>query len=304
MYTKRTIFKRGLYVLPSTSNESSFFMHSGELHAISFQRYPHSSIQIIIYKIVNGVSIQLAAWPWGAGFGSILVESDGSLHIFGSTSPGIYSAGNDIIHSILDPVTFQPSSPNALYNATSAGPTYCINNVGVNKRPDGSYVMFVDLMDANDRSQGRTIFLQSASVSSGWVRFSNQFPRASDSLYIGAFKPFYVPAGAHPNRCYMVYITAANGSPGYPAAPFYMNIAYTDDFVNFTAYNPNGTECYMFPDSPTLEGNNSSDGSEPFEMNGGVYVPYFSGDQATWASVRLGFVPNTTLADFVASFGM
>lgn len=297
--TKASIFKRGAPALPGGLNETSFFVYSGQILAITFNRAPNAS-EIIVHRMSD--QAELARWPWPGGFGSIVIDTDGSLHIFGTTQASSYVAGNQVIHSVLDPNTFQPSGPVAVYTAPIVpGNSYTVPNIGVCKSPNG-YVMAVDLFLTQNQSQGRSIFLQAPSLSGTWTRFGSAFSSA-DTMYVGAFKPFYVSAGRYPNRCYMVYNSATGGQPGFPTAPFWMNIAYTDDFNTFVSYDGKG-ECYSFPDCPIYDGTNSSDGSEPFEFNGDVYVPRLAGDQATWSVVHLDVVKNKTLDAFLADFGM
>jgi hypothetical protein len=210
------------------------------------------------------------------------------------------------VHSTLDPVTFQPSAPVNVYQAPVVpGGPYTIPNTGVCKSPVHGYVMAVDLMSSRsaggDGSQGRTIFLKASSLSGPWTRFGEPF--SGDPGMVGAFKPFYVPGGAHPNRCYMVYNSSMGGNtPGFPVPPYWMNLAYTDDFCTFTPFSTN-RKCYVFPDAPIFDGFNSSDGSEPVDLgNGTVVIPYMAGDQQTWSEIHLGRFDGT-LASLVAAFG-
>jgi len=213
------INKKGAPALPAGVNETSFFLHNGELLAISFNRPPYTT-EIIVHRVRD--KAELARWPWTAAFGTVLVDC-GVIHIFGSTQPSAYRAGNWVVHSTLDPVTFEPTSAVNAYQApvVPSGP-YTIPNVGVCKAPFG-YLMAVDLMssrvDGGDGSQGRSIFLQSTSPDGPWTRFGSPFASA-DTSFLGAFKPFYLQNGPHPSRCYLVY-NSCLGTSATPDKPFF-----------------------------------------------------------------------------------
>lgn len=280
-------------------------MYNGELIAISFARPPHAAqTEFTVHRVSD--KAELARWAWPGGFGNAIVDS-GAIHIFGSTLPGQYRAGNWVVHSTLDCETFQPSAPQKVWQAEVVpGGPYTTPNVGVCKSPMYGYVMAVDYMsspvDGGDGSQGRTIFLRAASLGGPWTRFGEPFASV-DTGFAGAFKPFHVPNGAHPNRCYFVYISSMAAVSGYPDPPYWMNIGYTDDFHSFHSYAGNG-DCYAFPDCPIYDGFNSSDGSQPVDLgNGTVLIPYFAGDQQTWSVAHLGRFDGS-LADLVAVFGL
>lgn len=290
--------------MPANVNESTFMVFGGELIAISFQRPPHAqSNELTVHRVSD--KAELARWSWPGGFGNAIIDG-GVIHVFGSTLPGEHRAGNWVIHSLLDPITFQPSAPQYIWQAEVVpGGPYTIPNVGVTKSPVHGYIMAVDYMsssvDGGDGSQGRTIFLKAQTLCGPWTRFGQPFSSV-DTQFAGAFKPFYVAGGAHPNRCYMVYISGMGAVPGFYQAPYWMNIAYTDDFETFTSYDGNGV-CYVFPDCPIYDGINSSDGSQPIDLGDGtVLIPYFAGDQQTWSVVHLGRFDGT-LSDLVAAFG-
>lgn len=302
--THPAIFKRGGAVLPNGTSETTFFMLCGELLAISFNRPPHSPApEMIVHRLSD--QCELARWPWPGGFGAVIVDA-GVIHIFGSSNPGEYRAGNWVLHSTLDPVTFQPSTPQHVWQAEVVpGGPYTVPNVGVCKSPVHGYVMSVDYMsspvDGGDSSQARTIFLKAQTLCGPWTRFGEPFV-SNDQNMVGGFKPFHVPGGAHPNRCYMLYISGSGWIGVYPKSPYWMNIAYTDDFQTFHSYDGNGV-CYVFPDCPIYDGINSSDGSQPVDLgNGTVLIPYFAGDQQTWSAAHLGRFDGS-LSDLIEAFG-
>lgn len=302
--THPAIFKRGGGVLPAETNESTFLLFNGELIAISFARPPHAAqTEFVVHRVSD--KAELARWAWPGGFGNAFIEN-GVIHIFGSTLPGQYRAGNWIVHSSLDPVTFQPSTPQQVWQAEVVpGGIYTIPNVGVTKSPVHGYVLAVDYMsspvDGGDGSQGRTIFVKAPTLAGPWTRFGEPFV-SNDAGMQGGFKPFYIPNGEHPNRCYFVYICCSGYSGVAPLPPYWMNIGYTDDFCSFMSYDGAGT-AYVFPDCPVYDGINSSDGSQPLDLgNGTVLIPYFAGDQQTWSVAHLGRFDGS-ISDLVKTFG-
>lgn len=282
-----SIHKRAGNYLPVNGGcETSLITFNGQVYSITFNRAPFAQ-EIVVRSFPDGTVI--ATWPWAGTFGCALV-ANGLVWIFGSQNE--YTAGNAIISSTLDPVSWRPSTPIQVYTLP-ASLDYSLLNTGVCKSPTG-YVLAVDLCLLSNNTQGRTIFLETTDLVN-WTRFGLPFA-SGDTLFVGAFKPFYVPDGAHPNRCYMIYNSAVGGAPGLPQLPVYMNIAYTDDFTTFTSFNA----AYLFPEYPD-EGVNNSDGTLLQDGNV-VLMNYFTGDQATWSALRTAAYFGT-LAQFVAEFG-
>ena len=135
-------FKRSGSLLPANlANESDIVVVIGKLILAVFNRPPLTQ-QVIFYDISNPANpVQLAAQPWAGAMGSMLVDSAGVLHIFGSSPPA--TNDNALIHSTVDPNTWAISAPNTIFQLPN-GSGQSFNNIGAGLLPDGSYLLSIE----------------------------------------------------------------------------------------------------------------------------------------------------------------
>ncbi|BAR58818.1 hypothetical protein NK6_5660 [Bradyrhizobium diazoefficiens] len=289
-------FKRCGSVLPAnTANESDILAFNGKLVLAVFNRPPLTQ-QVIFYDISDPTNlVQLAVRPWAGAMGSMLVDSAGVLHIYGSSPPAQNTSPyNSIIHSSVD-ANWNLSTPNTIIGPSGMG----FNNIGVAAAP-GGYVLAVEQAYSNGNKAESYLFSTAPdfSASPTWKSafYNPGSPPTPTTDFTGRSRIRSMSDG-------WTYITS-DSSQGY------CRIARTQDFVNFK-FATNSTFGFLGPGPQdafpgTVGGNPFYDGNvswEQWTFQGApcVYSIYFESNETNNGELMLG-VYLGTLSDLFSRF--
>lgn len=246
-------------------NESTWLIHGGQLYIVGFNRdLPPGQLSVQIRDLSNNLVMSV---PWTGTMGDVLVDTDGTIYVYGITNPQTY--GNSVIVSTLDWNAQTLSAPTTIYT----GPPSCMTqNIGVGMGPSGTYVIGME----QDFNNG----VNNLAFSSGT---SALFP----SLTVLGIAPngIYSRPDIHYNATDgHYYVTAsALGAVVHFMKSATLGTGTFEDFVgNYGRGNvwPNGAP-FMAPD---FQGDPFDANVKITEFNGQTYILYLESDETTYSN--------------------
>jgi hypothetical protein len=285
-------YKRaGSLFAPNTANESDIIAYSGILLCATFNRAPLASE--VIFTDISDPShpIELARRAWPGAMGSMLVDTAGTLHIYGSAAPAQNVAPfNSLIHSSVD-AAWNLSPPNTIIGPSGLG----FNNVGVCAAP-GGYMLAVEQAYGNGNKAESFLFSADPSFASYTWKNALYNPGNPTVDFTGRSRLRYMADG-------WFYVTS-------DTATGYCRIARTRDFVSFKfasdAYGFLGPDIDVHPPQGASGGTPFYDGNvswEAWTLNGApcVYGIYFMSNEVDNGAVHLCLFDGT-LAELFSKF--
>jgi hypothetical protein len=284
-------FKRAGPLLPAnTANESDVIAFNGRLILATFNRPP--MVQQVSFYDISDISnpVLLAQRAWAGAMGSMLVDTSGSMHIYGSSPSAQNDAPyNSIIHSSVD-ANWNLSAPNTIIGPSGMG----FNNLGAAVVP-GGYIFAVEQAYSNGNKAESFCFSTTPDFASLTWKSAFYNPGTTTVDFTGRSRIRHMPDGWN-------YVTS-DTSAGY------CQIARTQDFVTFkfcTAaafgfLGPDFGDAYTGPGgTPKYDGNVSW---EEWTLNGQpcVIVIWFQSNETNDGELRVG-IYNGTLASLFSRF--
>jgi hypothetical protein len=155
-------FKRASPLFPvNTHNEGDLIVYDGKLILAEFNRSPLAQ-EVRFYDLSDGWNaVHLATRPWSAAMGGLCLDTNGGLHVYGSSPPAQNTSPfNSIIHCSVDS-SFNFSPPNTILGPSGMG----FNNLAVAKTPLG-YVMRLEQAYPNGLKAASCILSQTPDFAS------------------------------------------------------------------------------------------------------------------------------------------
>lgn len=247
--------------------ETSVITYNNTVLAISFMRGWTATF-------ANSIEIRdyftdqiIATWPWSGGFGCATVDENNIIHIFGSTN--WTNNGNKVIHSTLDPATFQPSTP---VDAMLPNAPFKFYNTDVTKYGN----LWRATLEISANGSPAIYFAESPDLYT-WTYKGGQLGAGG---YVGCPSIHYIPSKS---SFLLTYLKSVGGGRFATQAAKSADNCFTFTYFSGNANHP-ASEYFIAPEIQ-VDGKNASDVSM-CEFNGKVYGVYLDGDQTSVARLK------------------